>query len=253
MGEGVEIGAYCVIGPNVALGNETVVKSHVCIDGHTTLGSGCTIYPFASLGARTQDLKYRGGAPRVEIGDRTVIREYVTINAATADGDVTRVGNGCLLMAYAHVAHDCILGDEVIIANCGTLAGHVVIEDQAVIGGLCGVHQFVRIGRLCITGGCSKVVRDVPPFMLADGNPLAVHGLNSVGLKRRGVSGEAQRAIKQAYRLLYRSGLTPRQAVERIELEVEPVAEVNQLVEFVSSSTRGITMGLRVDTDAPSA
>ena len=245
LGEGVEIGAYSIVGAHVVLGPGTRVLPHVYLDGWTTIGAGCTLYPFASLGTRTQDLKYTGGNPRVEIGDRTVIREYVTVNAATHDGGVTRVGAGCLLMAYAHVAHDCVVGNEVIIANCGTLAGHVIIEDQATVGGLCGVHQFVRLGRLCITGGCSKVVQDVPPFMMADGNPLAIYGLNSVGLKRRGVSAEAQRVLKQAFRLLYREGLAPRPAVDRIRAEVELLPEVRHLLDFVGSSTRGITAGAR--------
>jgi UDP-N-acetylglucosamine acyltransferase len=215
--------------------------AHVYVDGDTRIGRECSVFPFASIGTRTQDLKFKGGTPRVEIGDCTTLREYVTVNAATDDGDVTRVGSGCHIMAYAHVAHDCAIGDEVILANCATLAGHVVVEDRAVIGGLCGVHQFVRIGSLCIIGGCSKVTQDVPPYMMADGHPLQVHSINSVGLKRRGVSEDAQKLLKQAHRLLYREGLTTRRAVERMEKELDPAPEMRHLVDFLKRSTRGIT------------
>ena len=209
--------------------------------GRTIIGVGCEIFPFASIGQKTQDLKFKGGVPRVEVGDRTTLREYVTINAATNDGDVTRVGSGCHIMAYAHIAHDCVVGNEVIIANCGTLAGHIELEDQVIIGGMCGVHQFVRIGRLTITGGCSKVTQDLPPFMMADGNPISVHGLNTVGLQRRGVNAAAQAQLKKAYRILYRENLTAKLALAKIEQEVEQVEEVRHLVAFVRASARGIT------------
>jgi UDP-N-acetylglucosamine acyltransferase len=241
IGEGVEIGAYSIVGPHVTLGPGTRIMPHVFLDGWLTLGAQCTVYPFASLGTRTQDKKFTGGNPRAEIGDRTTIREYATVNVATSDGGVTRVGSDCLLMAYTHVAHDCVLGNDVIMANCATLAGHVIIEDQVTIGGLCGVHQFVRLGRLCILGGCSKATQDVPPFMLADGNPLKIHGLNSIGFKRKGLTEETHSLLKKAYRLLYREGLAPRAAVERIKAEVELVPEIQQLVAFIESSTRGIT------------
>ena len=241
LGADVEVGPYSIIGATVRVGAGTKIHPHVVIAGHTTIGTGCEIFPFASIGQQTQDLKFRGGAPRVEIGDQTTLREYVTVNAATNDGDVTRVGNGCHIMAYAHIAHDCIVGNEVIMANCGTLAGHVVLEDQVIIGGLCGVHQFVRVGRLTITGGCSKVTQDLPPFMTADGNPLSVHGLNSVGLKRRGVSDAAQAELKKAYRILYRENLTAKQALTKIEQDLEQFEEIKHLVRFVRASERGIT------------
>jgi UDP-N-acetylglucosamine acyltransferase len=198
------------------------------------------VYPFASIGLKTQDLKFKGGAPRVEVGDRTTIREGVTIHAATADGDVTRVGSDCLIMAYAHVAHDCMLGDRVILANAVALAGHVTIENQAIVGGVVGVHQFVRIGRLAIIGGCSKVVQDVPPFMTGDGNPAQVRMINKIGLERAGVSAETQSAIKQAFRLLYREQLATSKALERIEAELGAVPEVRELLTFVRASQRGI-------------
>lgn len=240
LGEGVEIGPYSVVGAHVRLGARTRVRSHVNLDGWTTIGPDCDIYPFASIGTRTQDLKYKGGAPRVEIGAQTTVREYVTVNAATADGDVTRVGSHCLLMAYAHVAHDCRVGDRVVVANCGTLAGHVVIEDEVIVGGLCGLHQFVRLGRMCIIGGCSKVTQDVPPFMMADGNPLQVRGLNSVGMKRRGISEEAQQALKKAFKLFFRENLSTRQALEKIAGEIEPLPEIEHWLAFIKASERGI-------------
>ena len=237
----VEIGAYSIIGPHVRLGEDTRVMPHAFIDGHTTMGKNNVVYPFASIGTQTQDLKYSGGITGVEIGDDNTFREYVTINAATDDGDATRIGSGCLFMVYSHVAHDCIVGDRVIIANCGTLAGHVIVEDEVVIGGLCGIHQFVRLGRLSITGGCSKVVQDVPPFMMADGHPLAIRGINTVGMKRRGFSTEVLRDIKEAYRILYRKSLTPKKAVDEIRSTIASGEEIEHLVDFVVSSERGIT------------
>jgi UDP-N-acetylglucosamine acyltransferase len=241
LGDDVEVGPYSIIGGQVKIGARTKIMAHVVVAGATTIGEGCTIFPFASVGQQTQDLKFRGGTPRVEIGNQTTLREFVTINAATNDGDATRVGSGCHIMAYAHIAHDCVVGDGVIMANCATLAGHVIVEDGATLGGLTGVHQFVRIGRMSFIGGCSKVVQDIPPFMLADGNPLQIHGLNMVGLKRRGVSEHAQEALKSAFRLIYRENLTTRAALERIEKEIEPLPEVRALTAFVRASTRGIT------------
>lgn len=240
LSEGVEIGPYCVIGPHVKLGADTLLMSHVVVDGWTSLGAGCIVFPFASIGQMTQDLKYKGGAPRVEIGDRTTIREFVTVNAATADGDVTRIGSGCHIMAYSHIAHDCIVGNGVIMANCATLAGHVIVEDDVGIGGLCGIHQFVRLGRLCYTGGCSKITQDLPPFMIADGNPVEVRAINSVGMKRHGISEKAEGLVKQAHRILYRENLSTRQALEKIEKEIELVPEIQHLINFIKSSERGI-------------
>lgn len=240
LGDQVVIGPFCFVGPDVTLGDNTRLISHVVVDGFTQLGAGCTVFPFASVGLQTQDLKYKGGRPGVSIGDNTTIRESVTINAATADGDVTRVGSHCHIMAYAHIAHDCVVGNHVIIANVGTLAGHVTVEDRVILGGLSAVHQFVRLGRNCIIGGCAKVVQDVPPFVMADGNPLRVPGLNSVGLTRAGVSEESQKALKLAHRLLYRSELGTRDALARIEAEVPQTSEVQHLVRFIRSSERGI-------------
>jgi len=237
----VVVGPYVVIGPHARVGEATRFLSHVHVDGHTSIGRECSFFPFSSVGTRTQDLKYVGGAPRLEIGDRTTVRESVTLNAATADGDATVVGSDCLLMAYSHVAHDCQLGDGVILANCATLAGHVVVEDSAIIGGLSGVHQFVRIGRHVMIGGCAKVTHDVPPYMIADGNPLAIRGVNRVGLKRRGVRAEAQKQIKAAYQILHRDELPIAQAIVRLEQELASSPEMEHLIEFLRTSERGLT------------
>ena len=241
LADSLDIGPYCVVGPHVRLGEGVRLVAHVHVDGIISLGAQCVVYPFASLGSRTQDLKYKGGSPRVEIGTGTTIREYVTVNAATRDGDVTRVGSNCHIMAYAHVAHDCQIGNGVIMANCATLAGHVIVEDEVGIGGLCGVHQFVRLGRLCYIGGCSKITQDVPPFMIADGNPLEIHGINLVGMQRRGLDDHATQALKKTFRILYREGLSTRQALEKIQTEIEMVPEVKSLVDFITASNRGIT------------
>ncbi|WFB34812.1 acyl-ACP--UDP-N-acetylglucosamine O-acyltransferase [Kiritimatiellota bacterium B12222] len=237
----VVIGPFCTVGPEVTLGQGTVLKSHVNIDGFTTIGAQCTIWPFCSIGTQTQDLKFTGGKPGVKIGSGTTLREYVTVNAATFDGDFTVVGDRCHIMAYCHVAHDCILGDEVIMANAATLAGHVIVEDQAIIGGLCGVHQFVTIGKLAITGGCSKVVQDIPPYMTADGNPLRVRGLNKIGLERHGVPKENIRTLLEGYRLLYRKKLGAKEmaTISRETLPRSP--EIEHLETFVENSQRGIT------------
>lgn len=240
IGQGVEIGPYCVLGPNVKVLDGARLMSHVVVDGWTTIGSGCTIFPFASIGTQTQDLKFRGGKTFVDIGSGTTIREYVTVNSGTAEGEVTRVGERCHVMAYSHVAHACDVGNEVIMANCATLAGHVKVEQQAVIGGLAAVHQFVKIGRLCMIGGCTKVTQDCPPFMLVDGNPAGVHGINSIGLQRRNVSADAQHSLKEAYRWLYRKKLSVSQALEQIGQEVPPCPELTHLLSFVKASERGI-------------
>ena len=241
LGTDVTIGPFCTVGPNVRLGDGVVLRSHVSVDGHATLGAGCEVWPFASVGGKTQDLKYKGGAPRLVVGEQTVIRECVTLNCATFDGGETRVGSKCLIMAYCHVAHDCIVGDRVIMANNATLAGHVIIEDDAILGGMAGIHQFVRIGRMSILGGVTKAVKDVPPYMMADGDPLKVYGPNKVGLERHGVSPEAQMLLKQAYKIVYRMDLTTAKALERIEAELAPVPEVQNFVEFIRKSERGIS------------
>src|SRR5271155_3007463 len=203
IGAGCVIGPYCVIGENVTLGDHCRLHSHVVIDGHTTLGEGNEIFPFASIGLKTQDLKWKGGLTRTLIGSHNTFREYVTIHSATGDGEVTTVGSHNHILAYSHIAHNVTLGDHIIMSNVATLAGHITVEDHAIIGGLAAVHQFCRIGRMAIIGGCAKVTQDIPPYMLADGNPAEVRKTNREGMKRRGVSEEAQEALRQAYKILF--------------------------------------------------
>jgi len=212
----------------------------VVVDGHTVLGEGNEIFPFACIGLKTQDLKWQGGVTRTEIGDYNTFRESVTVHSATGDGEVTRVGSHNHILAYCHLAHNVTVGNYVIMSNVATLAGHVVVEDYAVVGGLAAVHQFCRIGKMSIIGGCSKVVQDVPPFMLADGNPAETRTINKVGMERNGVSEEAQAALRQAYKILFREGLTIKNALARIEAELPRLPEVVHLVEFVQNSQRGI-------------
>ena len=240
LGDDVTIGPYCVIGENVRLGKGSELKSHVVLDGFTTIGSGCSFYPFVSVGSRSQDLKYRGGEPKVEIGNDTTLREYATVNAATEDGDTTRVGSGCLLMSCSHVAHDCIVGNEVVIANCGLLAGHVILEDQVIIGGLRGVHQCRRVGCLAMVGACTKITKDIPPFMMADGAGGEVRTVNQIGMQRKGIPKETQRHIKEAFRIIYRQDLSTRQALEKIGDSLPASPEINHLVTFIEESERGI-------------
>jgi UDP-N-acetylglucosamine acyltransferase len=240
IGKGCEIGPYCVIGENVTLGDKCKLHSHVVIDGHTKLGQGNEIFPFASIGLKSQDLKWRGGVTRTEIGDGNTFREYVTIHSATGDGETTRVGSRNTILAYCHIAHNCTLGDKIIMSNVATLAGHVTVEDHAVIGGLAAVHQFCRIGKFAMIGGCSKVVQDVPPFMIADGNPAETRTVNKVGMERNGVSEAAQTALKSAYKILFREGLTIPNALAKIEGE-SSLPEILHLIQFVRASERGIS------------
>jgi UDP-N-acetylglucosamine acyltransferase len=240
IGARCEIGPFCVIGEHVVLGDGCRLHSHVVIDGYTELGEGNELFPFASVGLKTQDLKWKGGVTRTRIGDFNTFREHVTIHSATSDGETTTLGSRNLLLAYAHVAHNVQLGNHVIMSNVATLAGHVLVDDNAVIGGLAAVHQFCRIGRLAIVGGCSKVVQDVPPFMLVDGNPSATRAINKVGLERNGISSEAQGALKRAHRILFRDGNTLANAIARIESELPNLPELVQLIEFARTSQRGL-------------
>jgi UDP-N-acetylglucosamine acyltransferase len=241
VGTGCEIGPYCVLGEHVVLGDGNRLHSHVVIDGHTRLGNENQIFPFASIGLKTQDLKWRGGITRTEIGDNNTFREYVSIHSATDDGNATVVGSRNNILAYCHVAHDCQLGNDIIMSNVATLAGHVTVGDRVVMGGLAAAHQFCRLGKFAMIGGCSKVVQDVPPFMIADGSPAETRTVNKVGMERHGISEEAQVAIKAAYRILFRDGLSIPNAVARIESELPQLPEIRHLVEFVKSSERGIS------------
>jgi UDP-N-acetylglucosamine acyltransferase len=240
IGSGCEIGPYCVVGEHVTLGDHCKLHSHVVIDGHTTLGKGNEVFPFASIGLKTQDLKWKGGITRTQIGDKNTFREYVTVHSATSDGDATRIGSNNHILAYSHIAHDCVIGSHIVMSNCATLAGHVTVEDHAVIS-ISAIHQFCRIGKLAMIGGCSKVVQDVPPFMIADGNPAETRTINKVGMERQGISDESQNALKQAYKILFREGLSIPNALAKIEKELPALAEVQYLVQFVRASERGIS------------
>lgn len=241
VGSGCEIGPYCVVGEHVVLGEGCKLHSHVVIDGHTKLGKENDIFPFACIGLKTQDLKWKGGVTRTEIGDSNTFREYVTIHSATGAGEVTRVGSHNHILAYCHIAHNVVLGSNVIMSNVATLAGHVTVEDHAVIGGLAAIHQFCRIGKMSIIGGCSKVVQDVPPFMLADGNPAETRTINKIGMERNGVSEGALAALRHAYKILFREGLTIPNALAKVEKELPPLPEVQHLIQFVRTSERGIS------------
>ncbi len=243
VGTGCRIGPYCVVGEHVVLGNDCLLHSHVVIDGQTTLGRANEIFPFASIGLKTQDLKWKGGVTRTQIGDHNTFREYVTVHSATGDGEVTTVGSRNHILAYCHLAHNVTVGSHVIMSNVATLAGHVTVEDHAVIGGLAAVHQFCRIGKMSIIGGCSKVVQDVPPFMMADGNPAVTRTVNKVGLERNGVTDAAQAALKQAFKILFREKLTVSNALARIEAELPSLPEILHLVQFARASERGVSKG----------
>ena len=241
LSKGVQIGPYTVIKSDVTIGENTIIGSHVVIDSHTDIGANCRIFQFSSIGAAPQDLKYRGEETRVIIGDNNVIREFVTINrSTTADIGMTKIGNSNLLMAYCHVAHNCRLGNFVVMANAANLAGHIDVEDFAIIGGLTGVHQFTRIGTHAFIGGASAVAQDVPPYVTASGNRAKLYGLNVVGLKRKGFSEETLNALKQTYRIFFRSSLTLKKAIEKVRAEVPHLPEVKHMVEFIERSERGI-------------
>ena len=240
IGGGCVIGPYCIVGPHVVLGPDCWLQHHVTLAGPLTAGARNKFYAYCSIGQQTQDLKYQGEPTYLEIGDENTFREFVTVNRSTTADGKTRIGHRGNYLAYSHIGHDCVVGDEVVFSNNGTLAGHVQVGDHAIMGGLTAVHQFCRLGRYAITGGCSKIVQDVPPFMIADGNPAKVRGINVVGLERSGFAPETIKAIKEAFRLIYRSKYNTRQAVEAIQQELTATAEITQIVEFIQNSERGI-------------
>ncbi len=240
IGTGTEIGPYCVIGPGVTIGPGCLLTNHVSVSGPTTIGEGNRFFPFSSIGQRSQDLKYTVEPTHLEIGDHNSFREFCTVNRGTAPGSKTSIGSHNNFLAYSHVAHDCTVGNHTIFSNNGTLAGHVIVEDHAVIGGLSGVHQFCRIGRHAILGGCTKIVQDVPPYMIADGNPAEIRGINQVGLERRGFTPEDVRSLREAYRLLCRAKLNVKQACDKIREELPPSDHLTHLLDFIESSKRGI-------------
>jgi UDP-N-acetylglucosamine acyltransferase len=244
LGAGTAVGPYSVIGSEVRAGPGGEIGAHVVLEGRVTLGARCRIGHGAVIGGVPQDLKYRDGLPvGVTIGDDTVIREYVTIHRATHEGHDTRVGAHCLVMVSSHIAHDCVVGSHVVIVNCAGLSGHVTVEDRATISGLTGVHPFTRIGTLAYVGGCSKVTQDVPPFSIVDGVPATAHGVNVVGMRRAGIDAESRRQVRAAFRILYRSGLSPGAASARVRAELGGHALVARLLEFIEGSRRGIVPG----------
>jgi UDP-N-acetylglucosamine acyltransferase len=241
LGEGVVIGPYCIVGPNVTLGDGTVLDSHVRIQ-NAVIGTRCHIHHGAVLGTDPQDLKFQGEDTMLVVGDRTVIREYATLNRGTSASGRTVVGSDALLMAYSHVAHDCIIGDHVILSNAVNMGGHVEVRDWAIVGGLTAIHQFVRIGAHAFVGGASRVAKDVAPYVRAAGSPLAMAGLNSVGLERRGFSSEVRTELKRAYRIMFKSKLNVTQALERARADLKALPEIDGFLRFFEESERGVSL-----------
>jgi len=242
IGDGVEIGPFAIVGDECVIGNGCVISARASLERYVILGRNVKIGVGSVLGSDPQDLKFKGERTTVEIGDNTVVREYSTINRGTSQSFKTSVGPNSFVMSYVHLAHDCHVGEGVVLANMVQLAGHVTVEDRVILSGVTAVHQFTRIGRNSIVGGCSRVSKDVPPFVKAVGNPMKLYGLNSVGLRRNGFSPDTILELKRAYRLLFRSELNLAQAIERVTAEVEQIPEVKQLVQFVESSQRGVAI-----------
>jgi UDP-N-acetylglucosamine acyltransferase len=242
LGQGVIVGPWVIVGPGVKIGDGTELGPRVLIERDTVLGEDCRVSNGAVLGTDPQDLKFQGERTTLEVGDRTVIREFATLNRGTHARGKTVVGSDCMLMAYAHVAHDCELGNHVILSNAVNMAGHVTIEDWVSVGGITPIHQFVRIGAHAFVGGASRIAQDVPPYCLVAGNPSALHGLNSIGLERRGFSQDVRKALKDTYRILFQSKLNLSKAMARAEAEAPPIPEVRHLLEFIKASERGITV-----------
>ncbi|HET9439961.1 MAG TPA: acyl-ACP--UDP-N-acetylglucosamine O-acyltransferase [Longimicrobiales bacterium] len=242
LADDVVVGPYTVIGPNVRIGAGTEIGPHVHIVRDTLIGANCRIHHGAALGGDPQDLKYAGEPAELIIGENTIIREFVTLNRGTSAHGKTEIGANCLLMAYAHVAHDCVLGDHVILANSVNMGGHVLIEDYVIVGGLTAIHQFVRIGRHAFVGGSAAVMKDVPPFVKAAGNPLKLYGLNSLGLQRRGFSEETRVTLKRAYRMIFSSSLNIGQALAQAQIDLQVTPDVAHFLAFIEASQRGVTV-----------
>ena len=237
---GVAIGPNATIGSNVTIGAHTKIGSSCVIDGCTSIGRDCQIFTGAVLGSIPQDLKFNGEATELHIGNGNTIREYVTINLGTEESNKTVIGDNNLFMAYSHVAHDCVIGNNCVVANGGTFAGHVTLADNVIVGGITAVHQFTRLGRISIIGGCSKVVQDIPPFSMSDGHPARVYGINKVGLKRAGVPSESIIRLKTAFRILFKEKLLMSNAIEKVIREVPTDNYIDQLLEFIKTSKRGV-------------
>ena len=242
LGPDVSVGPGTVIGPNVTIGAGTTIASHVLLEQNVVVGEECSIHHGAVLGTEPQDLKFEGEETPLIVGDRTVVREYATLNRGTRAAGHTVIGSDCLLMAYVHVAHDCIIGDHVILSNAVNMGGHVEIGDWAIVGGLTAIHQFVRIGAHAFVGGASRVPKDIAPYVRCAGNPLSMAGLNSVGLRRRGFDEETRRALKQAYRMIFASNMNVSQAVVRVREELGGRPEIDALVTFIENSDRGLSL-----------
>lgn len=242
LGADVVVGPYTVIGPDVVIGNGTRLGPHVFIERDTTIGAECHIHNGAVLGSSPQDLKYGGERTHVVIGNRTVVREFATVNRGTEARGQTEIGSDCLIMAYAHVAHDCLIGDHVVLSNAVNMGGHVEIDEWAVVGGMTPIHQFVRIGCHAFVGGASRVIKDVPPYVRAAGSPMELYGLNVVGLQRRGFPEDVRRELKRAYRHFFQSSYNVRQALEHAETELESIPEIRRFLRFIEESERGITL-----------
>ena len=242
LGNNVRVGPFCIIGANVELGDECVLHSHVVLEGHSKFGRGNEFFPFAAIGGKTQDLKYIGEPTYLEVGDHNVFRENTTVHRSTADGEPTRIGSHNLLLCYSHVAHDCQLGNHIILSNSVGLAGHIVVDDHAIISGLAAAHQFCRIGKHSIVGGLSKVVQDVSPFMIVDGNPASVRGLNLVGLQRRGFSEDDIKHLKTAYKKLFlkKDGNMATSLSSLKATHTADTPQVAHLIDFIEKSERGV-------------
>lgn len=239
--DGVKIGPFSIIGENVTIGRDTDIGSHVVIEGNTVIGEKNRVYPFVSLGLPPQDIHYKGEDTKLIIENENIIREFVTINRATTKQDrVTKIGNKNYIMAYAHIAHDCTLGDFIVMSNAATLGGHIEIGDHAIIGGLVAIHQFVRIGAYAFIGGKSAIVKDIPPFMMAAGDRAKLYGLNQTGLKREGFSSEKIEMLKKTYKIIWRSHSLLSDAIEKVKSEIPPFEELNILLKFLIDSKRGI-------------
>ena len=244
LGADVEVGPFAYIGHGVRIGDGSRIHHHASVEGNTVMGASCEVFPYANIGAKTQDLKYKGGSPGVRIGARNVFREYVTVHAATADGQFTVIGDHNNILAYSHVAHDCVLGDHIVASNGVMLAGHVVVEDHVVIGGYGGAHQFCRIGAYAMISATAKLVHDLPPFFIADGAPAVVRAYNKVGLERNGFTREQIDRVRGIYRILYRDGLNRTQALEKLNAHPEgQSAEVQRILAFAAKSERGLAPG----------
>ena len=239
--EGVSVGAFAFIGGRARIGSSTVIHHHATVEGNTSLGRDCEVFSYAAIGGKSQDVKFAGGHPPLTIGEGNVFREFCTIHTATTEDGCTTIGSDNFFLAYTHVAHECRVGNHVVMSNNGTLAGHVTIEDYVIIGGLTAIHQFCRIGRNAFLGGCAKVVQDVPPFMIADGNPAKVRAINKVGMQRHGYSEEEILEVRRVFKILYRSGLNRSQSMDKLRQEESQDSAIIKIIfDFIENSERGL-------------